>query len=200
MEKLIEKLSWLNAESSVNDIVKTFSEIADILLFKSHIETSHGSYRILEIEFYFKNKNHEDNVTIERTEEAGMWWLHDYGVDLSFKSVESENYYGGILIRTMMPLDDNQIDKEVIFGPRKCCWHLFYSSAMHPNMVPQIVMNERISQDIAGINTSSKTKRYLTSKPKETDGKYRNSEYRFFVEGLEKSKIEPNYKKASPWK
>ena len=189
MEKLIEKLSWLNAESSVNDIVKTFSEIADILLFKSHIETSHGSYRILEIEFYFKNKNHEDNVTIERTEEAGMWWLHDYGVDLSFKSVKSEKYYGGILIRSLMPLDDNQVNKEVIFGPRKCCWELFYSSALEQNSAPRIVVTDE--KILSG--KMSTTKRYITGE-KKVDG-----DYRFYVDGLTLT-IDSNYKKMSPWK
>jgi hypothetical protein len=199
MKDLKQLLSSLDAESDVETIMTTFEDIADILLYKSHIKTGHGSYRILEIEFYFKNNKHNDNVTIERTEEAGMWWLHDYGVDLSFKSVEKDNYYGGILIRSIMPLDDNKIDNEVIFGPRKCCWHLFYSSAIQPNMVPQIVVNEGVNQDV-GENTPGKTKRYLTRKPKETDGNYRESEYRFYVKGLEKSKIDPNYKKASPWK
>ena len=199
MEDLKQLLSCLNEESDVKKITETFAKIADILLFKSHIKTGHGGYRILEIEFYFKNNKHNDNVTIERTEEAGIWWLHDYGVDLSFKSVEKKNYYGGILIRSMMPLEDNQIDKDVIFGPRKCCWHLFYSSAMQPAMVPQIVINEGVIQD-SGENTPSKTKRYLTRKPKDTDGDYRDSEYRFYIEGLEKSKIDPCYKKASPWK
>ncbi|MDD6581098.1 MAG: hypothetical protein PUF10_00275 [Bacteroidales bacterium] len=198
MEDLKQLLSCLNAESDVKTITETFEDIANILLYKSHIKTGHGSYRILEIEFYFKNNKHNDNVTIERTEEAGMWWLHDYGVDLSFKSAKSENYYGGILIRSMMPLDDNQINKEVVFGPRNCCWHLFYSSAIQPNMVPQIVMNDGVSKDVRK-NVLNRTKRYLTRKPKETDGKYRNSEYRFYVKELN-FKIDPNYKKASPWK
>ena len=199
MKDLKQLLSCLNAESDVGIIMNTFEAIADILLYKSHIKTGHGSYRILEIVFYFKNNKHNDNVTLERTEEAGVWWLHDYGVDLSFKSVESENYYGGILIRSMMPLDDNQIDKEVVFGPKKCCWHLFFSSAIQPNiMVPQIVMNDGISQGV-GKNAPNKTKRYLTRKPKETDGDYRDSEYRFYVKELN-FKIDPNYKKASPWK
>ena len=188
----------MDAESDVETIMTTFEDIADILLYKSHIKTGHGSYRILEIEFYFKNNKHNDNVTIERTEEAGMWWLHEYGVDLSFKSDESKNYYGGILIRSMMPLDDNQIDKEVIFGPRNCCWHLFYSSAIQPNMIPQIVMNDGVSQNV-GKNALNKIKRYLTRKPKETDGDYINSEYNFYVKELN-FKIDSNYKKASPWK
>ena len=91
MERLKQLLSTLDANSSVDSIKSTFSEIADILLLKSYIMTANSKYRVLEIEFYFKNNNHNDNVTIERTEDAGMWWLHDYGVDLSFNSDENNN-------------------------------------------------------------------------------------------------------------
>jgi len=206
MERLKQLLSTLNANSSVECIKKTFSEIADILLFKSYIKTEKGNYRILEIEFYFKNNNHCDNVTIERTEDedAGMWWLHDYGVDLSFKSKsenlkEPEKFYGGILIRSIIPFSENSNqlkDEKAIYGPRKCCWYLFYSSAFESKNVPQIVMNDGASRHIGEMGS---TTRYITRKPKKEDGDYRDSFYRFYVKGLN-LKIESTYKKASPWK
>lgn len=198
MERLKQLLSTLDANSSVDCIKSTFSEIAEILLFKSYIKTANNNYRILEIEFYFKNKNHNDNVTIERTEDAGMWWLHDYGVDLSFKSDESQKFYGGILIRSIIPFNEtsNQLnEKKAIYGPRKCCWHLFYSSALEPNTAPLIVINDGLSRHIG---TMGSTTRHLTGKPKKEDGNYRDSFYRFYVNGLDLI-IEPNYKKASPW-
>ena len=199
MERLKELLSTLDANSSVDCIKSTFSEIADILLFKSYIMTANSKYRILEIEFYFKNNNHNDNVTIERTEKAGMWWLHDYGVDLSFKSDESNLFYGGILIRSIIPINNsgNQLnEKEAIFGPRNCCWNLFYSSALEHNMAPQIVMNDGTSQHIGKMGN---TTRHLTGKPKKEDGDYRDSPYRFYVKDLN-LKVDSKYKKASPWK
>ena len=199
MERLKQLLSTLDANSSVESIKSTFSEIADILLFNSYIMTTKSKYRILELEFYFKNNNHDDNVTIERTEDAGMWWLHDYGVDLSFKSDESEKYYGGILIRSIIPVNDssNQFnEKGAIFGPRNCCWYLFYSSALEPNMAPQIILNDGASRHDGEIET---TTRHLTGKPKKEDGEYRDSPYRFYVKDL-KLKVDSNYKKASPWK
>jgi hypothetical protein len=199
MERLKQLLSALDADSSVDCIKSTFSEIADILLFKSYIKTANKKYRILEIEFYFKNNKHNDNVTIERTEDAGMWWLHDYGVDLSFKSDENKKFYGGILIRSIIPLNDtsNQLNEEkAIYGPRNCCWYLFYSSALEPNIAPLIVMNDRVSRHIGEMDS---TTRHLTGKPKKEDGDYRDSFYRFYVKGLN-LKIESNYKKASPWK
>lgn len=200
MERLKQLLSTLDANSSVDSIKTTFSEIADILLLKSYIMTANSKYRVLEIEFYFKNNNHNDNVTIERTEYAGMWWLHDYGVDLSFNSDEDNNYYGGVLIRSIVSIDDsgNQLnEKEAIFGPRNCCWNLFYASALEPNiMAPQIVMNDGESQFAGEIE---RTTRHLTGKPKKEDGDYRDSPYRFYVKGLN-LKVDSKYKKASPWK
>ena len=195
MEKLKKLLSCLNADSKVKDIEDTFEEIADILLFKSYIQTDYGKYRLLEIEFYFKNKNHKDDVTIKRKEKEGMWWLHDYGVDLSFESDDS-NYYGGILIRSMMLLNnDNPSEQKFFFGPKNCCWQLFYSSALEQNYAPRVVMNDDNTKFSGKMAT---TQRYITGKiPRE------NGDYRFYVEGLtdlEPSKIKPNYKKASPWK
>lgn len=86
MEELEFLLSSLNENSSKEVVQSTFSTIAEILLYKSHIVTTYGKYRMLEIEFYFFNSNHKDTVTIPRDEEPCMWWLHDWGVDISFRS------------------------------------------------------------------------------------------------------------------
>lgn len=191
METLEKLLSILDGCSSVDSIESTFSKIADILLSKSYIKTVNGNYRILEIEFYFYNKNHMDDVTISRSAEEGMWWLHDWGVDLSFKS-DGKNFYGGILIRSIFPFDYNNIpfdvdEKKVIYGPRNCCWELFYSSALKCNMTPQVIINE----DIVFIGVIGKTKRYITDKTQKVDGNYR-----FYIKGLKPI----NSYKASPWR
>ncbi len=194
MEKLKELLSCLNDNSSVKEIEDTFSKIADILLFESYIKTSNGNYRMLEIEFYFMNKNHEDKVTIKRHENGkeGMWWLHNFGVDLSFKC-KTGKFYGGILIRSIVPFKDNgnQIDNtKVICGPGKCCWELFYSSALENHIVPQIVVNNGAIRHSGEMGI---TKRHITGKTKGVDGNYR-----FYVKGLNLA-IESGYS-ASPWK
>lgn len=198
MENLKDLLSKLNAESSVDIIKQTFSDIANILLFNSYIKTAHGSYRLLEIEFYFRNKNHKDDVTIKRKEKEGMWWLHDYGVDLSFNSDDTNkkdvdaNYYGGMLIRSMMSLDnDSMNEQKLFFGPKICCWELFYSSALEQNDAPRIVMNDDNAKFSGKMAT---TKRFITGKTPKEDG-----DYRFFVDDLNIT-VDPNYKKASPWK
>ena len=186
MEELTKLLSELDANSSVNSIELTFSRIAEILLLKSYIQTANGNYRLLEIEFYYNNNNHKDIVTMSRTEKAGMWWLHNWGVDISFKSEKQSNYYGGILIRSIVELNG----ENVICGPQNCCWELFYSSALGQNMAPRIITNEDGNTFEGEIG---KTRRYITGKTKGID-----KEYRFFVKGLNLN-IESNYK-ASPWK
>ena len=185
MEDLKKLLSKLDDNSYVNTIESTFSEIADILLLKSHIQSANGNYRLLEIEFYFKNKNHNDDVTISRTEDAGLWWLHNWGVDITFRSDQKSGFYGGILIRSIADLDD----KKIISGPQNCCWELFYSSALERNRAPQIISNDerKVFGDEIG-----KTKRYITGKTKGIDGNYR-----FYVKGI-KLNNESKYK-ASPW-
>lgn len=187
MEELKQLLSRLNANSSVNEIKSTFSKIANILLFKSYIKTENGNYRLLEIEFYFRNTQHDDEVTLIRTEDAGMWWLHDWGVDLSFKS-EGRDFCGGILIRSIVPLNMEK-EETVICGPRSCCWTLFYSSALDCNFAPQIMIN---SEGNEYLGEMGKTTRYIKGRVKRVDG-----EYRFYVKGF-KPKFESKYD-ASPW-
>lgn len=183
MDNLKQFLSCLNEKSSVEDVQKTFAKIAEILLNKSHIITNYGKYRIMEIEFYFYNPNHIDSVTIPRDEEAGMWWLHDWGVDITFKSDEKMNFYGGILIRSLF----NENNSEFICGPRKCCWDLFYSSAIKPAETPYIIIDKN-DADILGT-----TERFI---PGEKKGIKEN--YRYFVQGID-TKALKGYK-DSPWK
>ena len=187
MEKLKQLLSELDEKSSIDDIKSTFTQIANILLFKSYIKTENGNYRIIEIEFYFRNRQHDDVVTIIRTEKAGMWWLHDWGVDLTFES-KGRDFCGGILIRSIVPLNKEN-EEIVICGPKNCCWELFYSSALEHNFAPQIVKNT--DEDYFG--EMGTTTRYITGKTKGING-----DYRFYVKGLALH-LGSKYI-ASPWK
>lgn len=180
MENLNYLLSVLNDSSSAEDIQSTFAKIAKILLFKSHIKTSYGNYRILEIEFYFFNQNHKDTVTMYREEEPGMWWLHEWGVDLSFKS--EKEYYGGILIRSILDEEDNKY----ICGPQKCCQELFYSSAFKETLAP------RILEDVVYTGMLATTKRQIRGRNNGV-----NERYRYFVKDVNMEEVK-NYKE-SPW-
>lgn len=186
MEELKILLSTLDEKSTTKKIEETFSKIAELLLLQSYIHTGNGDFRLLEIEFYFYNENHKDDITIKRTEKAGMWWLHNWGVDISLESKEEQKYYGGILIRSIANFNDNN----VICGPHNCCWWLFYSSALEQTMMPQIVINNG-KYEFSG--TVCKKSRYIPGKNKGI-----NNEYRFYLKD-NKLKIDINYK-ASPWK
>ena len=182
MEELKKILSDLNEKSSKEVIQSTFTTIAEILLYKSHIVTAYGKYRMLEIEFYFFNSKHKDTVTIPRDEEPGMWWLHDWGVDISFRSEKKKDYYGGILIRSLY----NEDNGDYLFGPKKCCWELFYSSAIKPTETPYI-------EEKTYVGKPGSNKRIISG-----DNKGVNEDYRYYVQEID-DKIVKNYK-DSPWK
>ena len=84
----------------------------------------------------------------------------------------------------------NKNEEELFFGPKNCCWELFYSSALEQNTAPCIVMN---NDSIKLSGRMATNKRYITGKTKKVDG-----DYRFYVEDLNFT-VDPKYKKASPW-
>ena len=178
MKELV-KLLVLDNNTPKVEIEESFKIISQKLLYNSHIVTCNGSYRILEIEFYFYNQNHLDSVTIKRKEEPGMWWLHEWGVDISFKS--EKEYYGGILVRSLL----NEKSGEYICGPKKCCWELFYSSAFVHQNTPFIEEKNYMGKP-------GSTKRYITGKNKGVDG-----DYRYYVQEIDKNAVK-DYKE-SPW-
>ena len=115
-----------------------------------------------------------------REEEPGMWWLHEWGVDLSFKS--EKDYYGGILIRSILDEEDNKY----ICGPQKCCQELFYSSAFKETLAP------RILEDVVYTGMLATTKRQIRGRNNGV-----NERYRYFVKDVDMEEVK-NYKE-SPW-
>lgn len=122
------------ADASRDYIEKTFAEIAEILKSGCVIEYENEEYRILDFEFYFYNKNHQDISVHPRNSEALCWYINDFGgIDLNFQSkitkkivekgktwsfkyeLTDESYFGGILIRQIQRLSD----KVVYDGPWK---------------------------------------------------------------------------------
>ena len=118
------------ADASKDDIAKTFEEIAEALMNECVIKYGDKDFRILDIEFYFYNKNHQDISVHPRNSEALCWYINEFGgIDLNFKSeidkviVENEkrktwsfkykltndSYYGGILIRKIQRTCDDRI-------------------------------------------------------------------------------------------
>lgn len=129
----MDKIKELLDLSRLNkvEIEKRFEEIAKLLLQEYQIKKGVNLYDFLQIEFYYYTKGHEDVITYPRTIEAGKWYFHPSGVDLTFLSkctnhdfLESDevgsDYFGGILIKAI-----KKNGKHIIEGPQKTSWELF---------------------------------------------------------------------------
>lgn len=113
---------WLNlediSESSEGDNYEThFSKIAELLLINFAIVKGTDKSEIVEIEFYLFTPSHPDVITYPRITEAGQWFFHQSGVDITFKS--DGKRYGGILIRGIKQIESIG-KRRPILGPLKC--------------------------------------------------------------------------------
>ena len=105
-----------------------FQSIADNLLNSYAIENHEAIYRLTEIEFYWTSTNHFDDSTYKRKHvdpQNGTWFFHYSGVDIALKN-ESIGGYGGILIRGLLRLKDNEPYK----GPMVCAMKLFSGTSV----------------------------------------------------------------------
>lgn len=119
-----------------------FKEIAGILLNKTAILKGDKKYYIKDVEFYLYNDCHRDIITYPRKCEAGQWYFHSSGVDISFESnvnivsneyglfqpvLDSDSFFGGILIRQIYPESALPEDAKNyrLDGPYKVEWELF---------------------------------------------------------------------------
>ena len=117
LQQLKDKLNFIGFEGDYN---RFFANTATLLMNKFVIRTSRGDYRITEIEFYlFDFDSHRDILTYPRIMDAGRWFFHDSGVDLTFTS--NHNRFGGILIRG---IKNTKTDAE-IKGPLNCVYELW---------------------------------------------------------------------------
>ena len=120
----LKSLMCIPANASKDYITQTFKRIAEVLMNGCIIKFQNEEYRILDFEFYYYNKNHQDISVHPRNSEALCWYINDFGgIDLNFESVikrdekfpfkyqlNPDAYFGGILIRQIMRISD-----EVVF-------------------------------------------------------------------------------------
>jgi hypothetical protein len=116
-----KKLMCIPFDASKNYIEQTFESIADVLMNGCVIKYLNDEFRILDFEFYFYNKNHQDISVHPRNSEALCWYINDFGgIDLNFESkiardekfpfkykLTSDSYFGGILIRQIQRQSDH---------------------------------------------------------------------------------------------
>ena len=139
---------------SHEEIEEKFDEIAEILLTKTKIVKGTREYYITDIEFYLYCDGHEDIITYPRNCEAGDWFFHDSGVDISFGSnlsfkddkaiLENNSFFGGILLRGIKPVGGYSSSKNLTDAPKNIVDELFDKfSAFNTSLdnFPQIIEN-----------------------------------------------------------
>ena len=98
------------AKNQTSDSIEAyFKGLAAILFNQIDILAGSNRYSFAEIEFYYYNPLYDDlrigssktRITYERNAPAGWWFIHDYGVDLTFNSDAKKGFGGGILIRSI---------------------------------------------------------------------------------------------------
>ncbi|MDH6310146.1 hypothetical protein M2451_003038 [Dysgonomonas sp. PFB1-18] len=197
----------------INKIEQRFEEIAKYLFLECCIEKGNDHYKFLEIEFYYYTKDLEDIITYPRNASCGKWFFHDSGVDITLESKctdtdcggdkrePNEDYFGGILIRSLL-----KNDKEIITGPLKCSWALFDfidAFVLEKEDLPLIVNNK--NEKLPVITTS----RYIPINEEKSRVRFGNNSdaflsfkeksYRFYIkhplwEDITKAKYN-----ARPW-
>ena len=135
IEELKVKLS--DPKALVSNLEEEFANLAKSLMTNFQIKKGDNRYWVNEVEFYLFTDDHQDIITYPRRCEAGKWFFHASGVDITFKSsfpnetsetlkqkpfLAKGAVFGGVLIREIVPVDD---PKRKIFGPIKVCDELF---------------------------------------------------------------------------
>ena len=120
----------------------TLEKIAEGIICNSYINNgSDTKYIPIEIEFYYhsprlpfkQDENYEkDHITYPRDiQESGKLLYHYSGIDICFQSKNREKEkieFGGILIRSLLKIKDNNEEKEIIYGPL-CCKDVLLNEA-----------------------------------------------------------------------
>ena len=198
MSSLRSKLSKdFLLENGVSDLEAKFDEIAEILLTKTKIKKGALSYDILDIEFYLFCKGHEDIITYPRNCEAGEWFFHNSGVDITFKSNKvnfidngsglkavfsnDENiFFGGILLRGIKLSYINNhkgiTGKNLNGHPQNVCHELFDKfNALEPIIAHDYPYLEILDEAYCEFNRSDDKKRInLLNKDQEISDKVKS--------------------------
>ena len=136
------------------EVFNEFMGFATSLMKNFQIEKGDNRYWMTDIEFYIYTDSHRDIITYPRNCEAGRWFFHASGVDISFKSkVELKEHpkkrqmmpyltkdavFGGILIRKIVMDGNPSIEAP---GPIKVIDELFdqFDAFDKPGDFPKIV-------------------------------------------------------------
>lgn len=192
LKEILENTQNFNVEQDLK-------EIADILLNKIYIKKGENHYKIISAELYIYNSTHLDPAVYERNCKAGMWYFHNSGVDISFKSfsekcndkIAKNSYFGGILLRGIKPVNfEYSSKKDISDMPLNVLDELFDAFSafeISTNEFPKIVDRKNYGDE----KISYKKRKNITAdklnKRKEKfelcgkAEKFANKEYKFFI-------------------
>lgn len=150
---------------SKTQIATKFHQLAELFFNQYEIVKGNKCYNFLEIEFYFYSQSHKDTTTYQRNMPAGQWHTHLSGVDVTFES--NNEYYGGILIRSIIDNEGN-----VINGPLCTLFELFDNIDIDGNNIniPRIRKKEKRKT----IHIEATTRFNINS------GEYKDCYYRYY--------------------
>lgn len=141
LEDLLDSVERIdNGDIKAEDV---FKDIAENLFNNYVIEKGGDTFQLLEIEFYYYSKAHNDYISSKgkpfvyerQARRSGVFFFHDSGVDICFKTSKDRTSYGGILIRSLL-LNTGQ-DIYVVEGPWDCRDALF--NYTDENCFPKII-------------------------------------------------------------
>ena len=147
----IEKLCMISQIKNSDEIQQYFKDVANYLFNRVAISAGADKYTFIEVEFYYYQKGMEGmkgifegpvyNCTYPRTRKAGQFFWHLSGLDICFESSEKNEFFGGILIRSLL-----KNGTEIIAGPMRCMNELMNSCETG---MPTLVEKEQISKEEA---------------------------------------------------
>lgn len=122
LEKLLDSVQRIDNENMKSEEV--FCDIAANLFKHYVIKKGNDTYRFLEIEFYYHSDKHPDDFVYKRNSSVpGCFLIHSSGVDICFRNMGDQTY-GGILLRHLLRIDENQ-HESIVAGPWDCCDAIF---------------------------------------------------------------------------
>ncbi len=153
-----------------------FQKMAECLMNDYVICKGNELYRMMEIEFYWHDENHQDKSVYKRNHIDplhGAWFFHFSGVDIALKN--SSGGYGGVLIRSILNISDSEL--KVHKGPMVCAMILFsgIDAFNSTKLMPYITKHSMPAF------TLKSTKRVGLGKNAE-EGGFRHAEYRFVAQ------------------
>ncbi len=167
-------------------ILKSFDAIADKISKDIVFKINNARYQITDFEFYcFAEKLQDPYTHLHKLQQQKCkLYLHGSGIDLTFGE---DKKFGGILLRSVIRLQDDKFDMKQFNGPHVVATELFSNL----NSLDSCEKNEVRLIDIEGRNQDSlfypaefivKTKRVgLTSKINDINNYYKNIKLRYIA-------------------